>query len=355
LDHDGDKWLSRYTLKKRLGQGGMGVAYLVEDTAQDNALCVLKQLSINEATPEEHEEAARFFKREVDILRRLKHPGVVKLFDAYVTEDRNYFLVMDYINGHNLEEVIKTWGTLSSEATIEIGLQCCEILEYLHEHKPSIVYRDLKPSNVMLTPEGQIVFIDFGIARSILPAQPATRVVTTGYSPPEQYFGRPEPRSDLYALGATLGQLLTGVRPKPLTVSTPMQLNRDVMHSLDDLIRRLTAHSPDDRPPSARAVCYELYRIYHEIHPDFAVPEQALPANRNFAPSGSKISVGDRGEAGLDQLNRIMQEKANLIEQRARKGTNKMNQTAKLPAMNTNSSRSPIWQGIMRLLHLLRP
>ncbi|HEY9714164.1 MAG TPA: hypothetical protein V6C72_11895, partial [Chroococcales cyanobacterium] len=136
-----------------------------------------------------------------------------------------------------------------------------------------------------LTPEGQIVFIDFGIARSFIPKQSATRVVTAGYSPPEQYFGKPETRSDLYALGATLGHLLTGQRPKPLSVSAPRYLNQEVMLTLDDLVRRLTAHNVEDRPLSAREVRYELYRIYHEIHPDFEIPEEALLSSKKRGPT----------------------------------------------------------------------
>ena len=345
-----DNWLSRYELRQHLGQGGMGVAYLAEDKARNNALCVLKQLTISEATPEELADAERFFKREVDILRRLSHPGIVRFFDACVTQNREYFLVMDYIPGNNLEEIIKSWGCFSSEATVEIGIQCCEILEYLHEHDPPIIYRDLKPSNLMLTPEGQIVFIDFGIARSILPRQAATRVVTTGYSPPEQYFGRPEPRSDLYALGATLGQLVTGLRPKPLSVSAPAQVKRDVLLSLDGLIRRLTAHSPEDRPSSARAVRYELYRIYHEIHPDFVVPEEAMVSANQL--NDSRFISGRHSE--LPQLTRLLQENSTLGGSRVKKSLPKM------ISANSNESapdnqHSTIWLGIKRLFQIFRP
>ena len=128
----------------------------------------------------------------------------------------------------------------------------------------------------MLTPEGQIVFIDFGIARALVPqAVTMTRVVTTGYSPPEQYYGKPEFRSDLYALGATMGQMLTGVKPKPLISSSPAKLKTDVLPSLDNLIRRLTAIAAKDRPVSAQYLRYELYHIYKELEADFVIPEEA--------------------------------------------------------------------------------
>jgi serine/threonine protein kinase len=256
----------------------MGTVYLAEDKQNNSAQCVVKQLNSKNTDQAELDEAVRLFMREVEMLRRLRHRGIVRFFDHHITKDGKYFLVMDYVQGKNLESIITTYGPFNSEATVEIGIQCCEVLEYLHEQDPPVIYRDLKPSNLMLTPEGEIVFIDFGIARTFMPKQAATRVVTAGYSPPEQYFGRPEIRSDLYALGATLGHLLTGQRPKPLSVSAPRMLRSDVLMTLDDLIKRMTAHNPEDRPVSAKQIRYELYRIYQEIHPDFEVPEEAVAA-----------------------------------------------------------------------------
>ena len=354
-----DEWIRRYKLKEMLGQGGMGVAYLAEDKARNNALCVVKQLTVVGATQEEHAEASRFFRREVDILRHLRHPGIVRLFDDCISTDQKYFLVMDYIPGNNLDDVVKSWGSFSSQATIEIGIQCCEILEYLHGHAPPIIYRDLKPGNLMLTPDGQIVFIDFGIARSILPKQIATRVVTTGYSPPEQYTGHPEPRSDLYALGATLCHLVTGVRPKPLFVSPPIELKHDVLPSLDYLIRRLTAHAPLERPPSARAVRYELYRIYQKIHPDFVLPEEILNTF-DFAPHTVLAHADKNRDVRLGQLNQMIQENQNVANARVRKMGNdiKKSEYAERDYSRQNSTDikgSPFWQSIKRILQFFRP
>jgi serine/threonine-protein kinase len=130
----------------------------------------------------------------------------------------------------------------------------------------------------MLTPEGQVIFIDFGIARVLMPSTTATRVVTAGYSPPEQYFGKPEVRSDLYALGATLAHLVTGVRPRPLITSVPSQQGADINETFDALISSLTAHSPSERPQNARAVRHTLYKIYQSIHPDFEIPDEVFDA-----------------------------------------------------------------------------
>jgi serine/threonine protein kinase len=353
---DGDEWFARYSFRQWLAQGGMGVIYLAQDKARNNAPCVLKQLAIVDATPEEHEEAVRFFKREVDILRRLSHPGIVQLFDYHVTNDHKCFLVMDYVPGTNLEKMIKTSGPFASEAVVEIGIQCCQILEYLHQHEPPIIYRDLKPSNLMLTPEGQIVFIDFGIARTLVPQQVATRVVTTGYSPPEQYFGRPEPRSDLYALGATLGNLLTGVRPKPVSVSSPAKLKRDVIPSLDSLISILTAHSPDDRPDSASEVKLQLYHIYRELHPEFVVPEQrnVEPNRKDRKTVGTQEAQGNSARQ-LAQIDKLLKENMAVGNHRLKKlGHNIKGEQTEQGEQPSATNKPIIWQSIRRFLNMLK-
>jgi serine/threonine-protein kinase len=197
---------------------------------------------------------------------------------------------MDYVRGSSLESVINDFGAFNDDDTVKVGIQICEVLEYLHDQEPPIIYRDLKPSNLMLTPEGQIVFIDFGIARTFMPKESATRVVTAGYSPPEQYFGKPETRSDLYALGATIGHLLTGVRPKPLTTSQPSQHRADVHPNLDILVKQLTSHSPEDRPATARHVRHTLYRIYQEMHAEFEIPDEVFLQRSNTTKEEQFIS-----------------------------------------------------------------
>lgn len=285
-----DPWFKRYRWLQMLGTGGMGVIYLAEDSAAGNSSCVVKQLNSKYADPEERSEAVRLFKREASLLKSLNHPGVVRFFDSYSTEDGKHYLVMDYVRGSSLESVINDFGAFNDDDTVKVGIQICEVLEYLHDQEPPIIYRDLKPSNLMLTPEGQIVFIDFGIARTFMPKESATRVVTAGYSPPEQYFGKPETRSDLYALGATIGHLLTGVRPKPLTASQPSQHRADVHPNLDMLVKQLTSHSPEDRPATARHVRHTLYRIYQEMHAEFEIPDEVFLQRSNSTKEEQFIS-----------------------------------------------------------------
>lgn len=254
----------------------MGTVYLAEDKNQSNRQCVIKQLTNKYSDPYEHSEAVRLFQREAEILRHLDHPGIVRVFDSHASEDGRYFLVMDYVPGKNLEIMLQTGGIFSSDFAAHLAIQCAEVLEYLHTRDQPIIYRDLKPSNLMLTPDGRIVFVDFGIARVFMPKQAATRVVTAGYSPPEQYFGKPETRSDLYSLGATMNHLVTGKRPKPLTVCMPQLVNPEIHPQLGDLIKRLTAQTPDDRPATAQLVRYELYKIYQEFDSTFQIPPEAL-------------------------------------------------------------------------------
>jgi len=285
-----DPWFKRYRWLQMLGTGGMGVIYLAEDSATGNSPCVVKQLNSKYSDPEEMAEAVRLFKREAHLLKTLNHPGVVRFFDHYSTEDGKYYLVMDYVRGSSLESVINDFGPFDEDDAVKVGIQICEVLEYLHEQDPPIIYRDLKPSNLMLTPEGQIVFIDFGIARTFMPKESATRVVTAGYSPPEQYFGKPETRSDLYALGATLGHLITGARPKPLTATIPAQQKPTVLPAINDLVKNLTAHAPEERPPTARHVRHSLYRIYQQLHPEFEIPDEVFTQRSNTTKEEQYIS-----------------------------------------------------------------
>jgi serine/threonine protein kinase len=352
-----DDWFDRYKFCQPLGQGGMGIIYLAEDKQNGQAPCVVKQLISTNTDSEERDEAIRLFMREVHMLSHLEHRGIVRFFDHHVTKDGKYFLVMDFIPGKNLEAIVAQYGPFTSEATVEIGIQCCEVLEYLHEQNPAIIYRDLKPSNLMLTPEGEIVFIDFGIARTFMPKQSATRVVTAGYSPPEQYFGRPETRSDLYALGATLGHLLTGQRPKPLSSSAPRMLKHDVLFTLDDLIRRMTSHNPEDRPVTARQVRYELYHIYQEIHPDFEVPQEALLALEKLSIANKYLSSPTFKEKAEAQQQKSSQQKMPEVDPNKDYDTRDLmrltrDKNSTMQRRLTSTKKRGIWDKIKELLNI---
>ena len=213
----------RYAIIRKLAQGGQSAVYLAVDTLENGAERAVKEMSDNNLIPEERQKAINDFMREARMLSNLKHPFLTNLHDIF-TEDERYFLVMEYVAGHNLEDemVVYKKQPLAWEDVLRWGALLCDVLAYLHAQKPPIIYRDLKPANVMLTPENTIKLIDFGIARWLHPNRQTDtmQLGTDGYAPLEQYNAHSEPRSDLYALGASLYHLLTGRVPE----SAPLRM-----------------------------------------------------------------------------------------------------------------------------------
>ena len=203
----------RYRVTKPLGGGGMKLVYLAEDMRLASRPCALAEMVDSFTDPTMQQQAVAAFQREADMLAQLSNEHIPRVFDRFSEQNRHY-LVMEYVEGVTLEDELKQHGGKLDEArVIDIALQILETLHYLHNLEPSVVYRDLKPSNVMLGRNGQVKLIDFGIARFFLPQSNATMIGTQGYAPPEQYRGRAEARSDLYALGATMHHALSGRDP----------------------------------------------------------------------------------------------------------------------------------------------
>jgi serine/threonine-protein kinase len=207
---------NRYLILHKLAQGGQSAVYHALDTLEGGVDRAIKEMSESDLSPAEREKAINGFMREAQMLSTLHHPALAKVYAVFV-EERRHYLVMEYVAGRNLEdELMKAGRPLEWERVTRWGIALCDLFTYLHSEKPPIVYRDLKPPNVMLTGDGAIKLIDFGIARWLYPdRQDTAQLGTDGYAPPEQYNGHSEPRSDLYALGATLYHLLTGRVPEP--------------------------------------------------------------------------------------------------------------------------------------------
>lgn len=187
----------------------MKTVYLAEDQRLANRSCAIAEMIDNFTDPRLQAEAVEAFRREAKLLATLRHKHIPEVYDSF-TESQRHFLVMEYIDGETLEAIIKdTGGVLGMTRTLEIAWEILDTLEYLHSRNPPVLYRDLKPSNVMIDRNGGLKLIDFGIARHFQPDETATMVGTHGYAPPEQYRGKNEPRSDLYALGALVHYLLT--------------------------------------------------------------------------------------------------------------------------------------------------
>jgi serine/threonine protein kinase len=203
----------RYRVMKPLGGGGMKLVYLAEDLRLAARPCALAEMVDSFTSPDTQKQAIAAFQREADMLAQLSNEHIPRVFDRFSDENHHY-LVMEFIDGITLEQKLKdSGGKLPESEVIDLALQVLDTLDYLHNLEPPVIYRDLKPSNLMLTPSGQAKLIDFGIARLFQPLSNATMIGTQGYAPPEQYRGKVEARSDLYALGATMHHALSGRDP----------------------------------------------------------------------------------------------------------------------------------------------
>src|SRR3989454_4360744 len=213
----------RYRITGQVGKGGFGAVYKAADTQFGNRLVAIKEMSQSGLGTQELLEATESFKREALLLASLTHPNLPRIYEQFSDAGR-WYLVMDFIEGQTLEERLGqvNGGHLPIEQVLAIGIQLCTVLDYLHTRQPAIIFRDLKPANVMLTSNEHVYLIDFGIARHFKPGQAKDTVAfgSPGYAAPEQY-GRVQttPRSDIYSLGATLHLMLTGDDPS----HTPFQ------------------------------------------------------------------------------------------------------------------------------------
>ena len=232
---------NRWEILSHLGQGGMGTVYMARDLRLANRECVVKKLRDDFFRQEDKEKALLFFQREAFVLSRLQHPNIVHILD-YFEENGDYFLVMDYVEGENLQQLLqKQTEPFAENQVIAWSQQIAEVLHYLHSHDPPVIYRDLKPSNIMIDNMGRVKLVDFGIARPFQEDTDNTHVVSAGYSPPEQYWGAADPRSDIYALGATMYFLLTTNEPLALQTSSPRKANPRVTERVDHLVQRATS------------------------------------------------------------------------------------------------------------------
>jgi outer membrane protein assembly factor BamB/tRNA A-37 threonylcarbamoyl transferase component Bud32 len=245
----------RYLILGVVGTGGMGSVYKGRDLHFPNVtkLVAVKEM-INMATdPNMHEMVVRNFEREADLLATLSHPSIPRIYD-YFTQERSSYLVMEFVEGKDLEAILRESDEyLPEEQVVGWAIELCDVLSYLHSHKPQpVVFRDMKPSNVMVDQHGHIRLIDFGIARVFQPGEKGTMIGTEGYSPPEQYRGEASPAGDLYALGATLHHLLTQRDPRsepPFSFAErPIRdINPAVSPEVEAVIDASLSYDPKDR------------------------------------------------------------------------------------------------------------
>ena len=255
----------RYEIIRKIGGGGMGAVYLASDNNLGGVLRAVKEMIQAHIEEEQQEKAINDFKRESMILSSLDHPSIPTIFDYFYDEaESRFYLVMKYISGGDLSARIRSApeGKIDELTVTEWALQIIDVLNYLHNQPSTIVYRDLKPSNIMIdSNSGRVMLIDFGIARSISQREEkgVTAVGTMGYAPPELFSGNVEPRSDIYSLGSTMFHLLTGADPQsnPLLIfdfqknPRPRQINPRLSDQMERILMRSVEYNAEARFGSA--------------------------------------------------------------------------------------------------------
>src|SRR5450759_1872307 len=253
----------RYRIERLVASGGMGAVYRAIDT-RFNRPCAVKEMLDEFHYEADREQAIEWLSREATLLLDLNHPCIPRVRDFFMERGKHY-LVMDFIEGRTLSDVLEKEGNVQglngARGITEVlarswAQQLCNVLGYLHNQNPPVIFRDLKPSNIMVTNRDEIKLIDFGIARTFQSQRQSTVIMTIGYAPPEQMEGRAEPRSDLFALGSTIHRVLTQHDPannKPDLFSFPIvrMLRPDVSVAFDKVIMRALAPQAANRWSSA--------------------------------------------------------------------------------------------------------
>jgi tRNA A-37 threonylcarbamoyl transferase component Bud32 len=254
----------RYEIVKRIGGGGMGAVYYAKDRNLGDQPRAVKEMVQSHLDESQQEKAVADFKRESMLLASLEHPSIPTIYDYFYDEQASrFYLVMKYISGGDcLARLRNAPGNRIEELTVaDWGAQVADVLEYLHQQRPPIIYRDLKPANLMIDGNnGRVMLIDFGIARWVNKEEKGvTAVGTMGYAPPELFSGKAEPRTDIYGLGATMFHLLTGADPQdnPLLIfdftknRTPRQINPAISNEMEWILMRAVEYEPERRFRSA--------------------------------------------------------------------------------------------------------
>lgn len=297
---------NRYKIAAVLGGGGMGTVYQARDLnfTDVRRLVAIKEMHTLATDGALRASMLKTFRREANILAALSHPAIVKIYDYFDLNDRAY-LVMEYVNGSDLELLITKTKDLPVDKIIEWAIDLCDVLEYLHSQKPDpIVFRDMKPSNVMIDSLGRVRLIDFGIAKTFVSGVKHTMIGTEGYSAPEQYKGDVTPQSDIYSLGATLHHLLTRKDPRlepPFSFhERPIQdYNLNASPRLVRVIEKALSFKAEDRYRSCgdmkadlEALRYRALNVAPPATPGAGSAAAAGRANPSTEYFGSEESTG---------------------------------------------------------------
>ena len=250
----------KYKILNKVGQGGMSVVYLAMNEKAN------KQWAVKEVRKDgvrDFEVVKQGLVAETDILKKLSHPNLPSIIDVIDT-DESFIIIMDYIQGNSLSKTLEEFGAQPQEQVIAWAKQLTDVLGYLHTRTPPIIYRDMKPANIMLKPDGNVMLIDFGTAREYKEKNLAdtTCLGTVGYAAPEQFggMGQTDARTDIYCLGATLYHLVTGMNPcePPYEIRPIREINPSLSAGLERIILKCTQRDPNDRFQSAAELMFAL-------------------------------------------------------------------------------------------------
>jgi tRNA A-37 threonylcarbamoyl transferase component Bud32 len=285
----------RLTVIRQLAFGGSSAVYLAKE--QTGAEVVVKESVMGvDAVDALAQKAAEFFEREANLLLLLKHPSIARVLDHFVENNRQY-LVLEYVPGLTLRQLVRKKGALPEKRVLELALQMVEILQYLHTHHPPVIHRDFTPDNLVLRPDGQLTLIDFGAANQFLGTATGTLVGKQCYMPPEQVRGQTTPLSDLYAMGCTISYLLTGADNEALHQAHPGKLNPNLNPGTEELVAKLTEQNKEKRFKTAQLAGMAVESILEELGSPVG---SLLDGTDNGASASHAVIALKNGEAMPD-------------------------------------------------------
>jgi tRNA A-37 threonylcarbamoyl transferase component Bud32 len=269
-----------------LSSGGLSAVYLAESK---KGVVVVKESVVPEGTNADNRAKAKeLFQREARMLMNLDHPKIARVIDHFQENERDY-LVLEYIPGVTLREYIRRHGPQSEERVAEWSQQIAAILKYLHEQDPPVLHRDLTPDNLMLTPDGDVVLIDFGAANQFLGRATGTIVGKQFYISPEQFRGKAVPASDIYSLGGTMFYLLTGLDPEALSTAHPRATVSKLTAEMDAVVARCTEVQVEKRFTSARELLESLASLRQS-----GTPAPAKAEGTALADQGQVVTTKEK-------------------------------------------------------------
>lgn len=311
----------RYRVESLLGQGGMGAVYLARDLRL-KIPCAVKENVASRVHSNLADELASQFEREATILAALHHPNLPRVTNYFIHNDDQY-LVMDYVEGEDLAARLKRGGPLPEGEALKWAAQACDALSYLHTRpNASIIHRDIKPANLKITPDGRLMLVDFGLSKiydPMLSTVAGAKGWSSGFSPPEQYDGRTDARTDQYALAATLYALLTGkIPPDALERQlgyTPLRPVRELAPDVSERVETAIMRAME-LDPLARFDSIETFRAALLT----GITTSSAPAEDDFPPT--LIPTDRIREAALvSKANRsyLVRKQRNIIGRRSRR------------------------------------